>query len=80
MPGFNLDGALFALCWAALAIAGAALGGWYAGIALLAALLLIVMPTSAFIVARSGNLALERQIRWALLAAAAVCLYLGLRA
>jgi len=79
MPAFNIDGAAFALAWAALAIVASAFGGWYAGIALLAALILVVMPTSALVISRSGDLARERQIRWALFAAAVVVTWLATR-
>jgi hypothetical protein len=79
MPSFNLDALLFALAWAVLAIVGAARSGWVLGIALLVALMLIVMPVSALVISRSGDLARERQIRWALFAAAVVVTWLAAR-
>ena len=37
-------------------------------------LFLIVMPTSAFLLTRTGNFVLERSVRWGILAVAAIIL------
>ncbi|MDQ8755900.1 hypothetical protein RCO27_06625 [Sphingosinicella sp. LHD-64] len=72
MPKLNTDALLFALAWAALAMAGGVSGGFFLGGALALALLIVVMPLSGLILSKTGNFTLERQVRWAILAAAAV--------
>jgi hypothetical protein len=71
---FNLDAFLYCLAWAALAIAGWNVGGLTAGLLLTAGLFLIVMPTSALVLSRTGNFATERAIRWGILVVAALVL------
>ena len=44
------------------------------GLLLTAGLFLIVMPTSALLLTRTGNFALERGVRWGILAVAAIAL------
>jgi hypothetical protein len=57
-----------------LAILGWRVGGLKVGLLLSVGLFLIVMPTSALILARTGNFKAERTLRWGLLAAAALLL------
>lgn len=71
MPKLNTDALLFALAWAALAMAGGVFGGFFLGGALALSLLIVVMPLSGLVLSKTGNFALERQVRWAILAAAA---------
>jgi hypothetical protein len=80
MPKFQLEPFLFCLAWAALAIAGTMLGGIWAGSALSFGLLLILMPLSAVILTRYEDAALERQVRWGLLAVAGLGLAVWLNA
>ena len=74
MRRLNVDALLFCIAWAALAILGWRLAGLYAGLLLSIGLFLIVMPSSALVLSRSGNFALERGIRWSILAVAALAL------
>jgi hypothetical protein len=78
MPTFHPEAFLFCLAWAVLAIAAAILGSLWTGILFSAGLALILMPLSATIIAKTENLALERQVRWGLLVLAALALAAGL--
>jgi hypothetical protein len=64
----------YSLVWAALAFAGWHFAGLAAGLLLSVGLFLIVMPTSALVLTRSGNFNLERGVRWGILALAALAL------
>lgn len=64
MPRLALEPLLFCLCWAGLAVAASVLGGTWAGLAVALGLLLVLMPTSAFILSRYEDETLERQVRW----------------
>nr|WP_295371147.1 hypothetical protein [uncultured Sphingosinicella sp.] len=64
----------YCAAWAALAFAGWHLSGLGAGLLLSVGLFLIVMPTSALVLSRSGNFNLERGVRWGILALAALAL------
>ena len=66
---------LYCLLWIALALFGLDWFGWKAGLALSIGLFLIVMPASAIILSRTGNFALERNVRWGILAVAAIALF-----
>ena len=66
------DALAYCIAWAALAFAGWHFSGLAAGLLLSAGLFLIVMPTSAFVLTRTGNFKLERGIRWGILAVAAL--------
>ena len=68
------DALAYCIAWAALAFAGWHYSGLGAGMLLTAGLFLIVMPTSALLLTRTGNFALERGVRWGILAAAALAL------
>ena len=72
MPKLNIDALLFALAWAALAIAGGMFGGFILGSALAFALLIVVMLVSGLILTKTNNFVLGRQVRWAMLVAAAI--------
>ncbi|HEX8527595.1 hypothetical protein [Allosphingosinicella sp.] len=74
MPRLYPEALLFCLVWIALAVAGWELLGWRAGLALSAGLFLIVMPASALTLSRTGNFALERTVRWSILAVAGLIL------
>jgi hypothetical protein len=79
MPKLHPEPLIFCLSWAALAIAAAVMGGIWLGILFSAGLTIVLMPLSATIISKSGNFALERQVRWGLLAAAAVALMIWIR-
>jgi hypothetical protein len=70
MPKLYPEALLFCLLWAALAIYGGLELGWKAGAALTLGLFVLIMPVSALILSRTGNFALERGVRWAILVAA----------
>ncbi|TMJ13788.1 MAG: hypothetical protein E6G94_10960 [Alphaproteobacteria bacterium] len=70
----HLEALGFCIVWAALAVAGWALLGLVAGLLLSVGLFLLVMPTSAVVLSKTGNFALERGVRWSILAVAAIVL------
>ncbi|MBX3560693.1 MAG: hypothetical protein KF780_02665 [Sphingomonas sp.] len=72
MPPLNLDALAFAVAWAALALLAGMVGGFWMGGGLALALLVVVMPLSAFTLSKTGDFALERKVRWAMFAAAAL--------
>jgi hypothetical protein len=72
MPRLYPEALLFCLLWATLAIYGGLEAGWKAGAALTLGLFILLMPTSAFILSRTGNFAVERGVRWGILVAAAL--------
>jgi hypothetical protein len=74
MPKIYPEALLFCILWAALAVAGFSLLGLKAGLALSVGLFVIIMPASVLILSRTGNFMLERGVRWAILAAAALAL------
>ncbi len=76
MPPLNIDALAFAVAWAALALTAGMVGGFYMGAGLALALIIVVMPLSAFLLSRSGDFALERKTRWSMLAVAALGLIL----
>jgi Na+-translocating ferredoxin:NAD+ oxidoreductase RnfE subunit len=71
---FHPEAALFCLAWVLLAAAGFILEGWAAGILLSLGLLTVIMTTSAQVISRTEDYALERTIRWSILIAAGVIL------
>ncbi|MGZ8997878.1 MAG: hypothetical protein ACXW2T_03375 [Allosphingosinicella sp.] len=75
MGKVNPEALLYCILWTALALAGFHFLGIKAGLALSVGLFLIVMPSSALILARTGNFRLERGVRWGILAVAAVLLF-----
>ena len=76
MPKLYPEALFFCVVWVALAVAGWHVAGLAAGLALSVGLFLIVMPASAFTLSRTGNFAVERAVRWGILALAAAALLL----
>jgi hypothetical protein len=74
MPKIYPEALLFCILWTALAVAGFALAGLTAGLALSVGLFLVIMPSSVLILSRSGNFALEKGVRWGILVVAALIL------
>ena len=74
MRRLHVEALVYCIAWAALAILGLNLGGIKAGLLLSVGLFLIVMPTSALVLSRTGNFALERGVRWGILVASALIL------
>ncbi len=72
MPRLYPEALLFCALWAALAIWGGLELGWKAGAALTLGLFILIMPTSATILSRTGSFSLERSVRWGILAVAAI--------
>lgn len=67
MPKLHAEALLFCLAWAALAMAGFALSGAVAGGLLSVGLLLLIMPTSSLVLAKTSDLGIERKTRWSIL-------------
>jgi uncharacterized protein (DUF58 family) len=78
MPKIHPEPLLFCLAWAALAITAGILGSVWMGILFSAGLALVLMPLTATVVSKTGDFALERQVRWGLLVVAAVGLTIWL--
>ena len=78
MSKLRLEPLTFCLCWIALAVAASLLGGTWAGLAVALGLLLVLMPTSAFILSRYEDEKLERQVRWGILVIAGLLLAIWL--
>lgn len=74
MPKLYPEALLFCAIWAALAIYGGLQLGWKAGAVLTLGLFILIMPTSAVILSRTGSFKLERGVRWAILTVAAAVL------
>lgn len=74
MPKLYPEALAFCVVWAALAIYGGLELGWKAGAALTLGLFILIMPTSALILSRTGSFALERGVRWGILLVAALIL------
>ena len=72
MPRLYPEALLYCVLWAALAIYGGLELGWKAGAALTLGLFILIMPTSALILSRTGNFALERAVRWGILVVASL--------
>ena len=79
MPRLALEPLLFCLCWVGLAIVASVLGSVWAGLAIGLGLLLVFMPTSAFILTRYEDERLERQIRWGILVIAGLVFAIWLK-
>jgi hypothetical protein len=74
MPKLYPEALLFCVLWVALAIYGGLELGWKAGAVLTLGLFILIMPTSAIILSRTGSFQAERAVRWGILAAAAIVL------
>lgn len=72
MPRLYPEALLYCVLWAALALWGGLELGWKAGAALTLGLFILIMPTSAAILSRTGSFKLERGVRWGILVAAAI--------
>ena len=79
MRMLRLEPLIFCLCWVLLAVVASVLGGTWAGVAIALGLLLILMPTSAFILSRYEDEKLERQVRWGILVIAGLLLAIWLK-
>lgn len=79
MSKLRLEPLAFCFAWALLAFAASVLGGTWAGLVVALGLLTILMPTSAIILTRYEDEALERQVRWGILVIAALALAVWLR-
>ena len=71
---------LFCAVWAALALAGGIWGSWWIAVLLSFGLLLLISAASLQILTRTEDMALERQVRWGILAVAALALAVGINA
>lgn len=71
---------LFCAAWAALALAGGIWGSWWVAVLLSFGLLFLISAASLQILTRTDDMQLERQVRWGILAAAAVALMIGTNA
>ncbi|HEY5711014.1 MAG TPA: hypothetical protein VIT38_03885 [Allosphingosinicella sp.] len=80
MPKLHPEPLLFCLAWTTLAVAGAVLGGVWAGVLLALGLLVVLMPASALILTRFEDFRFERQVRWGILVLSALALAVWLRA
>jgi hypothetical protein len=74
VPKLYPEALAFCLVWAGMAIWGGLELGWKAGAALTLGLFILIMPTSALILSRTGSFAAERAVRWGILAAAGILL------
>jgi hypothetical protein len=79
MTKLRLEPLLFCLCWLLLAIAASVFGGTWAGVAVALGLLLVLMPSTAFILSRYEDEKLERQVRWGILVIAGLLLAIWLK-
>jgi esterase/lipase len=80
MPKLHLEPLIFCFAWAALAVCGWLLGGIWAGSLLSFGLVAVLMPVSAAIISKTEDVAIERQVRWGILAIAALALAIWLNA
>ncbi len=78
MSKLRLEPLTFCLCWVLLAVVASVLGGTWAGLAIGLGLLLVLMPSSAFILSRYEDEKLERQVRWGILVIAGLLLAIWL--
>ena len=80
MTRLHPEALLFCAAWAALAIAGGIWGSWWIAVLLSFGLLLLISSASLQILTRTEDMALERQVRWGILAVAALGLLAWLNA
>ena len=80
MPRLHLEPLLFCVAWAALAVAGGYWIDWWVGALLSVGLLILISASSLQILSQSEDPNLERQVRWAILAVAALGLAVWLNA
>jgi hypothetical protein len=72
MRRLNLEALLYCIVWVGLALLGWQLAGIRVGLLLSIGLFLIIMPTSAVILSRTGSFRAERTVRWGILAVAGI--------
>jgi hypothetical protein len=72
VPKLYPEALAFCVAWAALAVAGFTLIDWRVGALLSVGLFMLIMPSSALILSRTSNFALERTVRWGILVVAAI--------
>ncbi|MDT9599341.1 hypothetical protein [Sphingosinicella rhizophila] len=70
----HLEALAYCILWVALAVFGWDRLGLKAGLALSVGLFVIIMPTSALILSRTGKFGLERAARWGILLVSALVL------
>jgi hypothetical protein len=75
MPKLYPEALAFCIVWSLLAIWGWSALGVTAGLLLSVGLFLVIMPSSALILSRTSNFALEKGVRWAILVVAALILF-----
>ena len=77
----HVEALVFSIVWVAVAIIGASLIDWRVGLLLSVGLFLVIMPSSALVLSRTGSFATERSVRWSILgvAAAATLAYAAIR-
>lgn len=80
MPRLHIEALAFCIAWAAVATLGFVYAGRVAGALLSVGLMLIVMPASALILSKTEDFALERQLRWGILAIAGLALAIWVNA
>ncbi len=80
MPRLYPEPLLFCAAWAALALAGGIWGNWWIAVLLSFGLLLLISAASLQILTRTEDMKLERQVRWGILAVAALGLLAWLNA
>ena len=74
MKSLNLEALAFCLTWIIVVLAGWILAGWTTGLALTIGLFVLIMGSSTIIFATSGDILLERRMRWGILIAGALLL------
>jgi len=79
MSKLRLEPLAFCLCWILLAVVASVLGGTWAGLLIGLGLLLVLMPSSTFILTRYEDEKLERQVRWGILVIAGLLLAIWLK-
>lgn len=79
MPRLHPEPMIFCLAWAVLAVWGGMTSIWL-GILLSGGLAIVLMPVSAAIISTREDPVLERQVRWGILAIAALALPIWLNA
>jgi hypothetical protein len=77
--GVHVEALIFSILWVALAAAGWALVSWHAGLILSVGLFLVIMPSSALILTRTGSFEAERTLRWGIFTLATVGLLIAWR-
>jgi hypothetical protein len=75
MPKLYPEALAFCIVWSLLAVWGWSALGVTAGLLLSVGLFMIIMPSSALILSRTSNFALEKAMRWTILAVAALALF-----